>query len=296
MKKYLLPLFLTLILIFGVNCFATPWDIGTAVYDEVFKAIGTEEIQPYGLDFSSDGSKMYVVGYDSDTVYQYALSTPWNIGTAGDDEASKAVGTEDTSPYKVTFSSDGSKMYIMGKADSSVDQYTVGTPWEVGTAGYAKSKAVTEDDFTFGLDFSSDGTKMYVLYRNDDTVYQYTLSTAWDVGTASYASIFKSIIAEDGNPTGITFSSDGSKMYMVGFATDAVYQYTLDTPWNVGTADYDEVFKAVGTEDGIPTDVTFNSDGDKMYVIGRGNDRVYQYSLLPPPPPEVNVIFFSTPF
>ncbi|GAI73552.1 unnamed protein product, partial [marine sediment metagenome] len=75
MKKFILPLILTLILIFGVNCFATAWDIGTASYDEVFKAIGTEEIDPYGLAFSSDGSKMYIVGYNADTVYQYALST-----------------------------------------------------------------------------------------------------------------------------------------------------------------------------------------------------------------------------
>jgi len=280
MKKYLLPLILTLILISGVNCFATAWDIGTASYDEVFKAIGTEEIDPYGLAFSFDGSKMYIVGYATDTVYQYTLGTPWNVGTAGDDEASKAVGTQDISPRKVTFNSDGLKMYILGYTNNTIYQYALSEAWNIGTANYASIfKTVTEDEYPHGLDFSSDGSKMYVLFRNTDTVHQYTLSEAWNVGTASYDEVFKSIITEDTNPTGLTFSSDGSKMYMVGFASDYVYQYTLSEAWNVGTASYDEISKAVGTEDGIPTDVTFGPDGFKMYIIGRGTDTVYQYTM-----------------
>ena len=69
---------------------------------------------------------MYIVGYNSKTVYQYTLSTPWNVSTATYGSISKGVSSQDSSPYGVAFNSDGSKMYIMGYNNKTVYQYTVG--------------------------------------------------------------------------------------------------------------------------------------------------------------------------
>ena len=37
---------------------------------------------------------------------------------------------------------------------------------------------------------------------------------------------------------GVTFSSDGTKMYIMDNVNLVVYQYTLSTAWNVSTAVY----------------------------------------------------------
>ena len=73
MKKYILPLILILCLVFSVYCFATAWDVSTASYDNKYKSVNSEESTPLSVAFKSDGSKMYIVGYSSDRVYQYSL-------------------------------------------------------------------------------------------------------------------------------------------------------------------------------------------------------------------------------
>ena len=72
-----------------------------------------------------------------------------------------------------------------------------------------------------GLFFKSDGTKMYVVEANQDSVFQYSLSTTWDVSTASYDSVSFGVTSQDTSPGDLTFSSDGTKMYIVGGLTTA---------------------------------------------------------------------------
>jgi len=122
------------------------------------------------------------------------------------------------------------------------------------------------------------------------------MATEWDVSTATYADKSVSITSQDTDPTGVTFSSDGTKMYIVGYATDTVYQYTLSTAWDVSTATYADKSKDVSAQDTIPTGVTFSSDGSKMYIMGITTDTVYQYTLPVPPPVAVNALFFGSNF
>ena len=47
---------------------------------------------------------------------------------------------------------------------------------------------------------------------------------------------------------------------------------------NMETLTYDSVSFSVGAQDATPTDIAFNSDGTKLYILGNTNDSVYQYS------------------
>ena len=137
----------------------------------------------YGFTLSSDGTKMYAVGTANDTVWQYTLSTDWDISTATYADKSKNVSTESTQPLDVVFNSDGTKMYIMGTGVgiSVVYQYTLSTGWDVSTATYANRSKDTaiEDGSGEGIFFSSDDAKMYISGEDNDTVYQYEMSTGW---------------------------------------------------------------------------------------------------------------------
>ncbi|MBA7568149.1 hypothetical protein ES708_09870 [subsurface metagenome] len=155
----------------------TPWDVSTATYDEKSKYVGGQEVTPMGVSFKPDGTKMYIVGVATDTVYQYSLSTPWDVSTATYDEKSKDVSGQDTAPRGIFFKPDGTKMYVMGVANNTVYQYSFSTPWDVSTATYdEKSKDVSgQEGYPRGIFFKPDGTKMYVMGTITDTVYQYSL-------------------------------------------------------------------------------------------------------------------------
>ena len=129
--------------------------------------------------------------------------------------------------------------------------------------------------------FNTNGTKMFVLGSSTDTIYQYSLSTGFDVSTASYDSVSLSVTSQDANPAGLTFNSDGTKMFMSGSATDAVHQYSLSTAFDLSTATYDSISFSVASQDTQPSKITFGNSGAKLFVLGAINDSVFQYTSAP---------------
>ena len=57
-------------------------------------------------------------------------------------------------------------------------------------------------------------------------------------------------------------------MFVTGFAGDDVNEYTLSTGFDVSTASFVDSFSVQLKS--LPTDVTFNNDGTKMFVLGYG--------------------------
>jgi DNA-binding beta-propeller fold protein YncE len=253
---------------------------GGAAYASLSKNVISQDTSPCDVKFSPDGTKMYVLGLANTSVYQYTLGTAWDVSTATYASLSKSVVAQDTGPYGLTFSPDGTKMYIVGITTDTVYQYTLGTAWNVSTATYASlsKSVVAQDTYPAGIAFSPDGTKMFMVGRFNQNVSQYTLSTAWNVSTATYASLSKNVISQEADPFAVEFSSDGTRMFIVGRTSDTVYQYTLGTAWNVSTATYASLSKSVAAQGGSPFGLAFSSDGSKMYTVDSVNTSVYQYN------------------
>ena len=270
-----------------IDVIETSYDIINSVYEDgKLKSVNAQDSAPYGISFKPDGTKMYIMGSTNDTVYQYALSTPWEVQTAVYEPGKlKPVNAQDTGPVGLFFKPDGTKMYIVGLTNDTVYQYALSTPWEVQTAVYETGKlksVAAQETNPHSLSFKSDGTKMYIVGNATDTVYQYALSTPWEVQTAVYEpGKLKSVAAQDTNPLDISFKPDGTKMYIMGITNDSIFEYILLTPWDVSSAIYVAgKFKSVASEEGSPTAIFFKPDGTKMYMMGTNTDTVYQYNTL----------------
>ena len=257
---------------------AGAYDLSTASYDSVSLSVTAQETDLQSAFFKPDGTKMYVIGSDSDTVYQYGLSTAWDLSTASYDSVSFSVLSQDDGMHGVAFKSDGTKMYTAGYANDRVYQYSLSTPWVVSSASYdsVSFSFVAQTGVPYGFTFSSDGDKMYLI--GGSTVYQYSLSTAWDLSTASYGSVSFSSSSQDLYPNDVFFKPNGTKMYILGQQNDTVYQYSLSTPWVVSSASYDSASFSVTSQASTPSVLLFKSDGTKMYVGSVSNNVIYQYS------------------
>ena len=187
------------------------------------------------------------------------------------------VSSQDSDPTGLTFNNDGSKLYVVGFGNSRVYEYNLSTPYDISTGVYNDYLDVsTQDAYPAGLTFNDDGTKLYVVGNTNDRVYEYNLSTPYDISTGVYND-YLDVSSQESTPTGLTFNNDGSKLYVVGFGNDRVYEYNLSTPYDISTGVYNDCLDVSG-QDTYPTGIAFNNDGSKLYVIGRGNDRVYEYS------------------
>ena len=264
----------------GTTTFGTGWDLGIASYSQKSFDASSQETNVTGVAFKTDGTKMYVAGEGSDAVYQYSLSTAYDVSTASYDSVSFSVSSQSAGPSDLIFKPDGTKFYIVGL--TVVYQYSLSTAWDLSTASYdsVSFSASSQEASGRGMTFNDDGTSMYIVGYSNDTVYQYTLSTAYNVGTASYASKSLSVASQETAPMGLVFNGDGTKLFVTGYASDAVYQYNLTTPYDVSTGSYANVSLDISSNETTPYAVTFADSGRKMYIAGSSSDSVFQYTTV----------------
>jgi 6-phosphogluconolactonase (cycloisomerase 2 family) len=205
-------------------------------------------------------------------------ATGYNLANASYDSVSFSVAAQETSPQGVFLKPDGTKMYVVGNTGDDINEYNLGTAWNVSTASFVQVFSVAAQEATpVDVSFKPDGTKMYILGNTGVDINEYNLSTAWDISTASYLQNF-SVSGQETNPLGFFFKPDGTKMYVIGLVGVDVNEYNLSTAWNISTASFVQVF-SVAAQEATPRSVFFKPDGTKMYVAGSGGDDVNEYSL-----------------
>ena len=262
---------------------STSYYLAGASYDSVSFSVSGQDSNSYGIAFNNDGTKMYMVGYTSDRVYQYSLSTAFDLSTASYDSVSFFVNPQETAPRDLTFNNDGTKMYVVGNGSRSANQYTLSTAFDLSTASYdsVNFSFASQDITPYDIIFNSDGTKMYMAGGSNNFIFQYSLSTAFDLSTVSYDSVSFDVSSNQASNYSIAFNSDGTKMYVVdGLTTNSVHQYGLSTAFDLSTLSYDNISFSFSSQETNPSGIAFNSSGTKMYVVGNSSDTIYQYSTV----------------
>jgi DNA-binding beta-propeller fold protein YncE len=220
------------------------------------------------------------------TVFTLAILVGVTVGRAYDytdityDELVFSVAGQSTTPTGIWFKSDGLVMYVLNLGNDTVYQYDLATAWDPSTATLDASGFLLNVGTPFDIAFSDDGSTLYALDLVSDSVKDYALDTAWDVSTLTQGT-FVSNAVRDGNSSAFRFGDDGAKLYIIGSTTDAIYQYTLSTPWDLTTATYDTVSFSVATESTSPVALEFSASGEEVLVFD-SSDTIYQYTLIYP--------------
>ena len=327
---------------------ATPFNVTTARSVHSFN-VTAQDIYPVGMAFSNDGAKMFVVGNSGGAINEYTLSSVYPIRVSGNPPPGVTDGTPPTFvssgldlstgvlaitfseaidvtpaanvvPVKIRIRESGSNAVgvvltageLVTAADASTISFNlteqhlmavarlatpelkiepgavrdasgnliVGT-FDVSTAAFAHSFNVTSQDTApTGMAFSNDGAKMFVVGNVGDSIHEYTLSTPFDISAVTFARSFN-VSSQDRFPTGMAFSNDGAKMFVVGGLGADINEYALATPFNVTPARFVDSFD-VREQDTSPEGMAFSNDGAKMFVAGWNGDGISEYTLATP--------------
>ena len=192
------------------------------------------EITPRAIEMSSDGTKMYIAGWN-DRVVQCTLSTAFDPETKSSEynkTFSSPNHTTITDIRGIVWKPDGTKIYLMSDGTNDIVEYTVSTAWDLSstvTFSY-EHNVYSQTGYPAGLEFKPDGTKCWIF--NSGNIYEYTLSTAWDLSTISYST---SVATGLSAINGISFNDTGTQMMLVtsGTGNDRLYAYSLTSGWNV---------------------------------------------------------------
>lgn len=257
-------------------------DVSNFSYDSKSFDVNSQESTPQGIAISSDGTKLYITGQAQDKIFQYTMSTAYDVSTASYDNVSYSVSSQDTAPQSVKFSTDGTKMYMMSNSNPSCYEYDLSTAWDVSSASYNNVNfniGTASGDNTFnGHCWSPYGTEVYFTANGNDKIYQVDCSTAFDLSTASYNNKYFDVSSQSNSLFAVACSGDGTKFYIVDVILDTIFQYSASTAFDVTTLSYDNSSFSISSQVGAGQDMAFSIDGTKLYFMNSLDDKVYQYS------------------
>ncbi len=256
---------------------STAWDLSNTSGPSPVNYLGLTGSGPSALFIDSSGTRLYVLDSNTDLVYQYSLSTAWDVST-GTFVRSKG-GLGESVPQGMWFKSDGTKMYILGRIQDDVREFDLSTAWDISTASFGRDFSISGQEYNpYGLTFNAAGTKMYIEGSSSDTIFEYDLSTAWNVTTASYNNVSFNVNSYDGFPMQLVFGDSGSKLYFVGLSGDEVNEFDLSTAYDISTMSYNQTLSVRSVEN-KPYGIFFKSDGSKFYIVGQQNTKVLPFSM-----------------
>ena len=195
-------------------------NLGSGYYTGISLYIGTNstfgESFPCGLAFSVDGSRMYFSGETTRRIWEYNLTTPWELSTArfaGAEGWYKTyIGGYERDPRGLRFGDNGNKFYIIGAdarnyggiTGASITEFTCETPYTLFNAQVTGRFNLRSQTTTpHSLYFRPDGYQCWVGGSTyPPKIHVYNLGTAWDIDTASHAFTWTVPPGQNQNPGG----------------------------------------------------------------------------------------------
>lgn len=246
------------------------------------------------MTFDAAGTKMYIGATTERVVYQYNLSSAWNISTttysnvAFSTQTPLAIDGRNVSPAAISFSSDGSNFVALdANSPFPIVKWNVVTPWDLSTAYYYNPSYVSVNNFAFpwatpdSFFMTPDGSNIFFLKTTGaDSVLQYRLSQAWNFSSniSFVGQGFLNTSVGTGLPAINEFyvREDIARLYATS-SDDNVYQYSITTPGNVASITYSQ--RDVPSAGSSLYGPWFRPDGTREYVIDIVNDVIRQYNL-----------------
>ena len=267
-----------------------PFKIDTASKSQEV-AFTNIDSNPTDVHFKPDGSRMYIAGDTNLKVFEFALTTPWDITT------NVKIGELSTSSISsaldgLFFNDDGSKLYILSKflTTDFIYELNLSTPWQANSATYSGAN-IGVDTRALNVTMMSDG-KTLLVKTDVGYIKPIKLSTPWDIttGVEDTANILNqcnisSLLSSEG------IEAVNGNVYIGGDSNRLTVQVQLQTANVFSNINFNKVKgfydvthngnakQTIGDGDGVYV----SPDGTRMFITGDASvDRTYQFNLSTP--------------
>ena len=194
------------------------------------------------------------------------------------------LGDKTTHAHGVGLKPDGSILFVgsmAGTFNDYVIEYPLSTNFSVSTASVSNTASDhlsigTYEVLIGGIDFADDGSKLFTFGRT--TVDRWDLSTAYDLSTGSHVSSTFSVSSQTTHMYDGYMKNDGTKMYVVGYSPDHIYEYDLSTAYALNTASFNQSFD-ISAKSAVTSGVHFSTDGYAFVVYDNSGDKAHKYNM-----------------
>ena len=193
---------------------------------------------------------------------------------------SYGIGTQEATITGIAFNPDGTKMFIIGIGGDEVNEYSLSVGFDLSSTVTAlrtldvSGKELAPQEIVF----NSDGTVIFVLGTAGDTIDSWSLSTAYNLSGVHATNDHIATTALGGNPRGMRFNSDGTKMFILENVDNNVEEYALSTAYDPATKSSATNYSVSDSGDDLQG-MGFSSGGTKMFIVTSDDDDIHEYNL-----------------
>lgn len=268
--------------VYDVNVYnlSTAWDVSTISFSYVWSPLyGSGTLS--GMHFSDDGNYFYLVT-TADNVIPFYLRTAWDLRTATYPsrlaDTANFAGAAGTMGFN--FNSNGSKVYVQDQTKGRLTEYSLAESYNISsvssiasfnTLPYASTARSVFLDSTDSNIYISDATAITILNMSESS----NISTTYANQIFNSGSNLSLI-------TSIYVSPSGDKMFCSNRG-GIVYQLNMSTPFDVNSISWSgNSLNITAQESGLLTAMTLNTAGDKLWILGGGTGKIFEYVLGTP--------------
>ena len=234
-----------------------------------FATTGTPSyVNVVGLDISPTGDRMFLASRDTDSIYRYDLSTPFDFTTASHVQTLSLGGS--INPYGIKFNPAGNRLFVLNSS-GPVLQWISTSTYSLSTGGAWQSYnyGTANMNNTRGIAFNTDGTKMTILsYGGTTGIHEFNLTTGFDPSTATYNSVYFNTAPYMTVPMNHWFNSTGTKLYISNYSGNKIHTFYLATPFDISSSNITVGPISNNAPGGSEQHQhVFNADETQLYVI-----------------------------
>jgi hypothetical protein len=237
------------------------------------------------IKFADSGTKMYILSENKCVIYQYDLSTAFDISTASYTNKKYELTDEHMSAFDLK--SDGSVLlYFTGMTSGNrkFNSLPLSTNFDLSTAGSPSSSSLFNQAGAGswrGMKVNSDGTKVFMASDQSDStparfrIYRYDFTTGFNVSTVSYNNNFADLDDDDDvKVRGFTMSDDLTRIFTVDLDRDYVVERSLSSAGDLTSTVTRVASHNIPAEITIPNGggIAFGDSGKKFYIGSRQHE------------------------
>ena len=241
--------------------------------------------------FSEDGLTMYAATSAPPAVYEYSLTTAYDVSTATQTSSyTLSDGNMATNIESITFNEDGTVMYLITHGSpNKILFYNMTSAFDLSTATYETSVDDIYEQNTGnvpkGMDYYKKGNKEFLMVTGDDG----SLFTVEVTPGSRGKSRIQASASLDYNYDSIQVKPDGRSMWATKEINGVshIFEYRLTTPFDLSSISLVNSNSLGRRVSGIHLD---KRRGRKLFLAERTTNRIHEYqasedipTLLDPP-------------
>jgi len=262
---------------------STAFTVSSASYANKSFSVSSQISSAASMGISSDGTKIFVNDFSSETVFEYELTTGFDIATASYTGRSYAMSGQMSSSAHLFILPDDQSFISGENAASTVYEYSCAS--SNIPSGYHAAHTTTSTDSQYWTDINSmtadetagNGNIYYCVSTDDRTTWKVAKGTDGErsivrnnSGTWQYNS--------NGTYGSTTWANATTNAELAAIQEAMTGAYSVTSADDLSTASLNNSFDVSGQTTG-PEAVTFNPTGTRMIVGSTSDSSIKEYHL-----------------